>query len=625
MTAISVPLMKGIKPLWMLFIGAAVLLLAQSSEAGQSGQEINFFFLTIHLLGGLTIFLYGMEMMSNALKMVAGDRMKTILAKLTSNRIMGLLTGTFVTSIIQSSSVTTVMLVGFVSAGLMSLTQAMGVILGADIGTTVTTQIVAFKVTKYAALFITTGFLMMFVGKSENMRQYGNLVMGLGMIFFGMGEMSQAMSPLRDYAPFLEVMQNVSNPAIGILVAAAFTGLIQSSSATMGVVVVLAMQGLITLEGGIALALGANIGTCVTAGLATIGKPREAVRVAVAHVTFKIAGVLLLVGFIEPFAAFVRDISPIAEADVTGTQAILAAEVPRQVANAHTLFNIGLALVFLPFTDLFVRFCVWVVPDKRDVAEALPGSVGFRPKYLDDTLLTTPTFALSMVRREIHDVAHMLEKMLHEVLDAVVAGDMEKMKALSHQDDQIDALYHHITRYLSKIGSHDLPAKAASDVISATSVIIELEHIGDVIENNFHHLANVRNKEGVELDQEEIRELEIYHQAVVFAFQSAVSAFIADDRLAAQRVFNLKGKIASMDTRIHTRQLLNMREASNETQLASFTLNTDIRENLRRIFYYAKRIAKVEAQVDHTNIWNLPELKGVQYPIASLVPLKTGA
>jgi phosphate:Na+ symporter len=274
----------------------------------------------------------------------------------------------------------------------MTLPQAIGVSLGADIGTTVTAQIVAFKVEKYALLLVAVGFLFIFTGKTDEREQYGHLIMGLGLIFFGMGVMSEGMEPLRSYQPFIDLMQNVSNPLIGILVATLFTGLVQSSSATMGVVIALALQGLITLEAGIALALGANIGTCVTAGLAAIGKPPDAVRVAVAHVTFKIVGVLLILPFIPAFADFVRSISPMAAAGVTGADR-LAAETPRQIANAHTVFNVGIALLFLPFADFFARFCRWVVPDRPAKEVTIVTA-----KYLDKPLIGTPTLALDRVR-----------------------------------------------------------------------------------------------------------------------------------------------------------------------------------------------------------------------------------
>ena len=289
----------------LVCLGVCLGMAAAPALAASSEDGINWWNMGMQLFGGLAIFLFGMEEMASALKKVAGDRMKTILAKLTTNRFMGMLTGAFVTAVIQSSSVTTVMLVGFVTAGLMSLSQAVGVIFGAHIGTTITAQIVAFKVTHYALLLVAVGFVLVFASKSDRTKQYGMLIMGLGLIFFGMGIMSSAMKPLRSFEPFLQLMRDVSTPIYGILLGAVFTGLVQSSSATTGVVIAMASQGLITLEGGIALIMGANIGTCVTAGLAAIGKPREAVRVAVAHTTFNVAGVVVMAWFIPILADLV--------------------------------------------------------------------------------------------------------------------------------------------------------------------------------------------------------------------------------------------------------------------------------------------------------------------------------
>ncbi len=409
------------KTVLALILGVTAGLIAMPALAAATsggGQAIDWWTMGMTLLGGLAVFLYGMEQIAEALKKVAGDSMKQILARLTNSRIMGLITGAFVTAIIQSSSVTTVMLVGFVTAGLMSLSQAIGVILGADIGTTITAQIVAFKVTKYALLLVAVGFGLIFMGKRDNIKQYGHLIMGLGLIFFGMGIMSEGMTPLRSYEPFIALMQNVSNPVIGILVAALFTALVQSSSATMGVVIAMALQGLISLEAGIALALGANIGTCATAGLAAIGKPREAVRVAVAHVSFKVVGVILIFPFIPYLADLVRDISPVAAAGVAGMDK-LAAETPRQIANAHTIFNVALAAVLLPFAGLIARLCEWIVPDKKlDEDPAL-----IRPTYLDDTLLAIPSLALDRTRLEIGHMGDYVNQMLTKSMPAFLAGE----------------------------------------------------------------------------------------------------------------------------------------------------------------------------------------------------------
>jgi phosphate:Na+ symporter len=550
------------------------------------------------LFGGLAIFLYGMERMGDALKIVAGEKMKQILGTLTTNRFMGLITGAIVTAIIQSSSVTTVLLVGFVTADLMSLSQAIGVILGADIGTTITAQIVAFKVTKYASLLIAVGFVQIFTAKEEKKKQYGYLVMGLGMIFFGMGEMSLAMKPLRTYEPFIDMMKSVDNPVIGILLSAAFTGLIQSSSATMGVIVALAMQGLLSLEGGIALAFGANIGTCMTAGLAAMGKPRPAVRVAVAHVTFKIAGVAIAVWLIPQLADLVRDISP--QHPELLAQDRLAAEVPRQVANAHTIFNVVMAFAFLPLGGLFVRWCEWVVPHAAEgdaVDDAMAG-ISYTPKYLDEALITTPTLALSLVRREVNVMSDVLEKMLAGIPDAVFKGDIEKMKELSKMDDRVDEIHQAVTSYVAKIGSANLPIAVADEVMATITATSEMENIGDIIENNMTHLAEVCATNSVVFDDAAISTLTEYHAKITSAFKATASAFITDNEEAALAVMAMKDEISALDSNCQGKQMdaLQGDGAAPMADLTAYTLQTDIRENLKRIYYHSKRVAKVVAR-----------------------------
>jgi phosphate:Na+ symporter len=400
--------------------------------ASKSDDSINWYIMAMQLAGGLAIFLYGMEKMSDALKIVAGDRLRDILGKLTTNRFMGLITGAGVTAVVQSSSITTVMLVGFVSAGLMTSVQSIGVIFGANIGTTITAQIIAFKVTKFSLLLVAVGFVMDFAGKRETVKHYGSLIMGLGLIFFGLAIMSSGMKPLRSYEPFILLMQDVSSPAIGIAVALVFTAAVQSSSATTGVVIALATQGLISLEGGIALILGANIGTCVTAGLAAIGKDREAVRVAVAHVTFNIVGVFIIVWFIPYLAELVRAISPAAET-LTGADK-LAAETPRQIANAHTIFNVGFSLLFLPFVGAMAKFCEIVVPTRVLTPEEV-ATAKFKPKYLDELLIRTPAMALSMARREIIRMSQVVDEMLSAIPETVLVGNVTKMKEVRDLDD----------------------------------------------------------------------------------------------------------------------------------------------------------------------------------------------
>ncbi len=564
-----------------LWLGATPTL-----AAAAEGNDIDWFAMGMQLFGGLAIFLFGMEQMAESLRKVAGNRMKDVLGKLTTSRLMGLLTGAFVTAVIQSSSVTTVMLVGFVTAGLMSLSQAIGVILGADIGTTITAQIVAFKVTKYALLLVAAGFLMIFASRSDSMKHYGVLCMGLGMIFFGMGIMSDGMRPLRTYDPFISLMQNVSNPIVGILVAAAFTGLIQSSSATMGVVIAMALQGLITLEAGIALALGANIGTCATAGLAAIGKPREAVRVAVAHVTFKIVGVLVIVWFIPTFAEFIRGISP-SHADLSGFER-LAAETPRQIANAHTVFNVGIAFAFLPMAAIFARFCEWIVPDKPVVEPAV-----IQPKYLDEELLSTPPLALDRARREIGRLGERVDDMLEATLPAVVSGTEEQLEALAAMDADVDTLHGHIVKYLGKISSGKLSDEESSEVMKLLPVANHLEQIGDVIETNLVKVGRQRIEEGVVVSKPTQAVIERYHSQVARALKTAVKAISEEDKEAALTVKEMKQEMADLaeETARHEVGRLVVDEPN---RLQTFTREMEMIENLSRIYRLCRKIARMQ-------------------------------
>jgi phosphate:Na+ symporter len=590
--------LKRFLPIALIALATAAVFTPWVAQAGGKSADIDVFTITMKLFGGLAIFLYGMERMGDALKIVAGEKMKEILGTLTTNRFMGLITGAIVTAIIQSSSVTTVLLVGFVTADLMSLSQAIGVILGADIGTTITAQIVAFKVTKFASLLITVGFVQIFTAKDEKKKQYGYLVMGLGMIFFGMGEMSNAMKPLRTYEPFIDMMRSVDNPVIGILISAAFTGLIQSSSATMGVIVALAMQGLISLEGGIALAFGANIGTCMTAGLAAMGKPRPAVRVAVAHVTFKIAGVAIAVWFIPMLADLVRDVSP-QYPDLAGRER-LAAEVPRQVANAHTVFNVVMAFAFLPLGGLFVRWCEWIVPPapEGDSIEDAMSGIAYTPKYLDEALIATPTLALSLVRREVNVMSDVLERMIADIPAAVFKGDVEKMKELAKMDDRVDEIHQAVTTYLAKVGGANLPATVAEEVMATITATSEMENIGDIIENNMTHLTEVCAENKVVMSDEAIQTLTDYHAKISSAFKASAAAFITDNEEAALAVMAMKDEIGTMDTACQTKQMDALQGDGDApmADLTAYTLQMDIRENLKRIYYHTKRVAKVVAR-----------------------------
>lgn len=580
-------LQKNPRPALALAAAVSLVLVAMPAlAASEAGTEMAWGFMSMNLLGGLALFLYGMEKMADALKAVAGESMKWLLGKLTTNRVMGLITGAFVTAIIQSSSVTTVMLVGFVTAGLMSLSQAIGVILGADIGTTITAQIVAFKVTKYALLLVGIGFLMLFASKTEKIRQYGALIMGLGLIFFGMGVMSEGMRPLRDYQPFIELMKNVSNPLVGILIATLFTALIQSSSATMGVVIALSLQGLITLDAGIALALGANIGTCATAGLAAIGKPREAVRVAVAHVTFKVVGVALIFAFIPQLAEFTRWISPVADSDLVGMNR-LAAETPRQIANAHTIFNVGIAVLFLPLAGLFARFCEWLVPD-RPLEEK---GIIIRSKYLDEELLATPSLALERVRLEVLHIGDYVQRMLADVMPAILARDKDALENVENTDDLVDILHGYTVAYLGKVSKSALTDEQTQEFFKLMDAVNNLENIGDIIETDLVGLGNKLIDEDVKISESTREVLNSIHATVSKSVDAAIQAVSQGSEIAAQTVTNMKDDITRLteSAALHEAKRL---VAEEPKRIPAYTIEIDIIEKLKRIYYFAKRMAK---------------------------------
>jgi phosphate:Na+ symporter len=574
------------KQLIVMFVGVLGMLFVLPVFAeGGAGETIEWGVMGMKLFGGLALFLFGMEQMADALKAVAGARMKGILAKLTTNRVMGAVTGAFVTAVIQSSSVTTVLVVGFITAGLMSLSQSIGVIMGANVGTTVTAQIVAFKVTKAALLMIGVGFTMLFASRQERIKHYGAMLMGLGLVFFGMSIMSDGMAPLRTYQPFLDLMIRMENPLIGILVAAGFTGLIQSSSATTGIVIVMASQGFITLPAGIALAFGANIGTCVTAILASIGKPREAVRAAIVHVIFNMAGVLLWIMFIPQLAEAVMLISP-SHPELSGIER-LGAETPRQIANAHTIFNIANTFIFLWFTAQLARFVEWLVPDRLLEEEGLAVSA----KYLDDELLSTPSLALDRVRLEVLHMGERVMQMLDKIMPAILSGDHKSLDDVALLDDEVDILYEQIIDYLGKISKQSMTDSQTEEFLSLMEAVGDLENIGDTIETNMVALGHERIDHGFSISDPTKEVLSGFHKVVKKAVIGAVQAVSQLNTQVAQGVIAMKKEINNMAEFAAVHQASRL-VAEEPNRIAAYTTEVDIIEKQKRIYYFAKRMAK---------------------------------
>lgn len=543
--------------------------------------------IVIGLLGGLAFFLFGLDQMTDALRVVAGARMRGILAKVTKNRFKGLAAGAFVTSVIQSSSVTTVLLVGFVTAGLMTFQQSIGVIFGANIGTTVTAQIVAFKVTQYALVLVIVGFGMHFVSKDLRVQRWGHLILGLGMIFFGMELMSDSARPLRSYQPFIDFMQGMDSVYLGILAGAAFTAVVQSSSATMGIVIVLATQGFITLETGIALAFGANIGTCITAFLAGIGKPAEAKRAAAIHILFNVLGVLLWIAFVDDLADFVRWMSPSA-AGLAGTER-LAAEVPRQVANAHTAFNVANTFLFIWFTRPLAALVLRLVPKpKDDVPEKL------RPKYLDDILLDTPGIALDRVRLEVGRMGTLALAQLAAAPRAILEGSQTDLDALQKMDDDLDILHGAVVEYLGKLSQRDLSKDESKELAELLAAANYVENIGDMIETSLFEAGTERVSSNVVISAETRALMRAFFVRVEGLVKQSLDALADADPVAARGVIDAKHEVNELAQAAEAHLTARL-VADAPNRLAAFRLETDLVENLKRVYYLAKRIAKIVA------------------------------
>lgn len=360
----------------------------------QLGADPNLIEIAGLLVGGLALFLFGLELMTEALKAIAGSRLQSLLSTLTANRFRGVLAGAGITALLNSSTITTVLLIGFVSSGLMTLKQSIPLVMGANIGSTLTAQIIAFNISAVAPFLLAGGFLLYSFAKSEVLREVGKVSLGMGMLFLGIEFMGDATRPLRSYEPFISAMQNMRNPWLGIVAGAVFTAVVQSSAATLAIVITLGSQGLIPLESGIALILGANVGTCGTALLASIGKTSEAVQVALVHLIFNLLGVLFLVFLIPQFADFIRHISPSAP-ELTGA-ARSAAEMPRQAANAHTVFSVLSTAILIWFTGPIGKLAKRLAPSSRNKWQS-----SSQPRYLDETLVDMPALAISRVQMEL--------------------------------------------------------------------------------------------------------------------------------------------------------------------------------------------------------------------------------
>lgn len=470
-------------------------------------NELSFPSIALSFAGGLALFLYGITVMSGGLKKAAGSRMRDFIARITDNRFSGLLAGALATMMVQSSSTIMVMLVGLVQSQLMTYVQALSIMLGAEIGTTAMAQLIAFRIHEYGLPVFAAGFALNLLSRREALRNAGEALYGFGLFLFGMSLMSGAVVPLRSYEPFLKLLGYMENPLYSVLAGMLLTALMQSSGAFIGIVITLAQQGSLSLEAGIPLLLGANIGTCITATLASIGTMRPARRVALAQVLFNVSGVAVFLFLIPWYADFVRMLSP--AAGVPGTA------IPRQIANAHTFYNVFMAVMFLPLISFWAKLLIRLIPDS-------PEETRLRPSvwYITNSALSTPSLALSYARAETVRMNRILERMAGALLPAFTgnpaAGDtlfpeLSLVGGIGMREEKIDFLESKMSDYLIAISRQELGERESREVFALMAIVKDQESIGDSIEALLQKLTGRSPEASMSLTKEGMADLSALH------------------------------------------------------------------------------------------------------------------
>lgn len=533
-------------------------------------MELNFASMIIGLIGGLGLFLFGMKMMGDGLENAAGDRLKSILEKVTSNRIIAVLVGTAVTAVIQSSSATTVMVVGFVNAGLMNLFQATGIIMGANIGTTVTAQLVAFKLDAVAPIFVGIGTAIVMFSKGKKNKEIGNIVLGFGILFMGMGIMGDAMSPLKKSEGFIQLIHTISgNWVLGLLTGLGMTAIIQSSSATTGIIIALAATGVVDMRVALPFIFGCNIGTCVTALLASIGTSKSAHKAALIHLSFNVIGTLIFIPFMGILRNIVESVSP--------------GDIPRQIANAHTIFNITNTIILLPFIKYLVALVNKLIPGE-DEKETMG------VKHIDERLLETPVIAVGQMIKETIRMANKAKENLQISMEAFVNNDESLVQKVYENEKLVNLLENEITNYLVKLSNAGLSEEQLSIVTTTFHVVNDLERIGDHAEN-VADLASEKILKRLEYSKEASEELQHIYKYTINSLEIAIESYENGDVKRAESIINVEQRIDSLarDLReAHIRRL--------NAGLCSATAGTifmDIISNFERIGDHATNVAEV--------------------------------
>lgn len=530
------------------------------------------------LVGGLAIFIYGMNMMSECLQKAAGEKMKKILALLTKNPILGVLAGALTTAVLQSSSATTVMTIGFVSAGLMSLPQAISIILGANIGTTMTAQIIAFKVTDYIYLFIFAGFLISFISKKEKVKNIGQTIFAFGLLFLGIETMGDVMKPLASSAFFVNMIGKVSHiPILGVCVGAVMTLVVQSSSATIAVLQNFAAQAgpdgvtsIIGLTGAIPILLGDNIGTTITAVLASIGQPKDARRTAFAHCVFNISGAILFLFLVKPYAALIQFISPKGnEIDV----------ISRQIANAHTGFNLVMTLIWIPLIPLMVKIVMKLVPDGKGKETEV--EVAENPKYLDNKLIAQPAAALQLVAKEVMYCAKIVDEMIGKLQSGNGKIEKENAAAVEEKAKTLQKLYASINEYFSSMYSGGvLTEEQAAQSAGMQYILCDIDRIGQLTREIMETVAK-QNKGKHKYSKEALKELKKAMEQIQTIYGTCIRAISGDLDVDIKELMQQKESIMQLDEKMRKNHIARVGKGKCDSKL-TIPFN-DVLHNIDRI------------------------------------------
>ncbi len=510
------------------------------------------------LLSGLGLLLYGIKILGEGLELAAGAKLKVLLEKMTSNRFAAVLVGFVITTLIQSSSTTTVMVVGFVNTGIMNLTQAIGVIMGANIGTTTTSILVSLDIGKYAPIAIGIGVFLSMLTKKTTKKHIGLAITGFGMLFLGMTLMKEAMEPLANSPVFSEWLINANNPFVAILIGTVITAVIQSSAASIGILQALASQGLIPLHFAAYVIYGQNIGTCITALISSIGTKKNSKRTAVMHVLFNVFGTVIFIILTKllPFTDWIESLTD---------------NTMMQLSLVHIIFNVVSTLIMFPFADkVLVKLACLIVPDKKDSSED-----DFKLKFVDNLMINTPPFAVAQVSKEVHRMAGLARQNFSIAAEDLLNKSCDHFDEVQHTEEVINFLNHNITPILVKINSLDLSYSDAKYIGRVFHVINDIERIGDHAQN-LEEAAKSRVDEGIEISAEGERELREMYETTLKLIDGSIEAFTSQilDNEKAEQLSEYETSVDDMQTEFEQSHIERLNAHKCNTRAGMLFINT---------------------------------------------------